>query len=343
MKAAAILLVIAFHYFGQLAGWHMKVVPTDWFMAYWQHLDAVGVVRFIEAYFYLGVNMFVIASGFGLYLSHLNSGRTMSLKEFFYKRIVRLLPAAILSIAVVFILKGLFLEGWIINNWYINLFPFFGGLNLFSDSWFFPPINGELWFLGLIIQLYLFFPLLTRMLKNLGRRNFLVLLFVVSVIFRAVYYWLWKDTVSSLSYGLSIGRLFEFGFGMVLADMFVKKEKLSPWWLAGLGLFFGYFFQWTFPFTDSLLGVGAFSLVWLLAGKIGYSKLIAKISAESYLMFLLHHPFIWILNKAGLTDFWNWYGVLIFPLLFAFSYFVARLAQRKLGFEFRLKKTEMSV
>jgi len=299
---------------------------------------------FLESYLYLGVNLFVIASGFGLYLSQLKSGRTMHMKEFFKKRIWRLMPAAILSIAVLFFVKGLFLNQWPTQNPLLNLFPFLGGLNLFSDSWFFPPVNGETWFLGLIIQLYLFFPLLTRMYEKLGEKRFLLMLFLVSVAFRALYYVFWKDAVSSLSYGLSIGRLFEFGFGIVLAKHFVSGKKLSPWWLIGLLGGLGYFWAWTFPFADSLLGVGFFTLLWFAASRLPESKksgkFFASIALQSYLIFLLHHPFIWILESWGFHDQWSLTGILVYVLFFAFSYFLAAVSQKILdAFSMRRKKS----
>ena len=208
LKALAIIFVVACHFFPGALGWHLKVMPPGWFENYWQHPGA-NIAQFMESYLYLGVNFFVITSGFGLYLSHLKSGKPLNLKEFFQKRILRLMPAAVLSIVILFLVKGFFLNQWITQNLILNLFPFFGGLNLLSDNWFFPPINGEMWFLGLIIQLYLFFPLLVWLYQKIGEKKFLILLLAISVAFRALYYMIWKDTISSLSYGLSLGRLFE--------------------------------------------------------------------------------------------------------------------------------------
>jgi peptidoglycan/LPS O-acetylase OafA/YrhL len=333
IKAVAILLVVAFHFWGQISDWHMRVVGSDWFFAYWKNLSvsgfgdmALGLLKFKEGYFYLGVNLFVIASGFGLYFSYLKEGQVFNLKNFFSKRIWRLIPGAVLGLVIVFLVKGVFLDYWAIENWYLNLLPFLGGLNLFSDNWFFPPINGEMWFLGLVIQLYLFFPLLCKAYSKLGEKKFLILLFGISVIFRTAYYIFWKDTVSSLSYGLSLGRLFEFGFGMVLAKKSFEGKKLSLWWISGLLMFLGYFFAPSFPFTDSLLGIGFFTLLWAVAQKFSSFaslKIFKQIALQSYLMFLIHHPFIWILNKYGVNDFWNLFGILIFVGVFALSYLVA--------------------
>jgi len=331
VKALSILFVVAFHFFPGQLGWHLKVMPAGWFEQYWSG-GLAGIWQFLESYLYVGVNLFVIASGFGLYLSHVKSGKSLNLKEFFKKRVWRLMPASILSIAVLFFVKGFFLNQWFTQNFYLNLFPFLGGLNLFSDNWFFPPINGETWFLGLIVQLYLFFPLLVRLYEKLGEQKFLILLFLVSVVFRVLYYVFWKDAVSSLSYGLSIGRLFEFGFGMVLAKKFVTGGKLSAWWILGLVGGLGYFWPWTFPFADSLLGVGVFALIWFAAAKIPSWGWWGKVAAQSYLIFLFHHPFIWVLQQWvpqgwGSGGWWSMAGLGVFVFFFIFSYGIAKIAQ----------------
>ena len=329
LKALAIIFVVAFHFFPGALGWHLKVMPPGWFENYW-HQPNANMLQFLESYLYLGVNFFVITSGFGLYLSYLKSAKPLNLKEFFQKRVLRLMPAAILSIVIIFLVKGLFLHQWVTQNFLLNLFPFLGGLNLFSDNWFFPPINGEMWFLGLIIQLYLFFPLLLWLYQKVGEKKFLILLLAISVVFRALYYLFLKDGFTSLSYGLSLGRLFEFGFGMVLAKNFVDKnsqKSLSPWWLLGLPFGLAYFWPWSFPFADGLVGVGFFTLIWLIVAKFPPHSWWGKIAAQSYLIFLLHHPFIWILEGLGFHDEWSLVGLLVFALFFTFSYGLAKAAQ----------------
>ncbi len=343
IKTIAILFVVAFHFFPGQLGWHMRVMPPSWFEQFWSQ-PSPDILHFLESYLYLGVNLFVIASGFGLYLSHLKAGRAMKMREFFVKRVWRLMPAALFSIVVLFFVKGLLLDQWVTQHFWLNFFPFLGGLNLFSDSWFFPPINGETWFLGLIIQLYLFFPLLVKFYERVGEKRFLLFLFLFSVAFRALYYIFWKDSVASLSYGLSLGRLFEFGFGMVAARYFVHEKPLSRWWIAGMIFAIGYFWSWTFPFADSLLGVGFFVLLWELFSFVGrkiqdrkgslgifFQKSAAKIALHSYFIFLLHHPFLWVLEKWGYRDAWSFSGVLVYLAFFVFSYFLAAGAQKILG------------
>jgi len=330
IKAAAIFFVVAFHYFPGELNWHLQVMPAGWFQQYWNDLSAftpIHILQFLVSYLYVGVNLFVIASGFGLYLSHLKSSKPFDWKEFFVKRIWRLMPAAIFSVIALFFVRGIFLGQWIISNFYVNFLPFLGGLNLFSNDWFFPPINGVTWFFGLLIQLYLFFPLLIWLYEKIGEKKFLILLLGISVLFRSLYYIFWKDAVSDLSYGLSIGRLFEFGFGMVLAKKFFEKKPLSPLWMLGIICGLGYFWWWSFPFADSLFGVGIFTLVWFLAKKLPVWSGWGKIALQSYLIFLLHQPFIWILQHWGFHQERSLLGFIVLVVFFGFSYWLAKISQ----------------
>ncbi len=325
IKAMAIIMIAAFHFFGELAGWHIKIVDSTWLYQYWQNINIVGIAKFFESYLYLGVNLFVIASGFGLYLSYSHSQKRFDIKQYFKKRIFRLMPAALLSILFVFLLKGFFLDHWTLENWHINLFPFLFGLNLFSDQWFYPPINGETWFLGLIIQLYLLFPLLCILLKKIGIRKFLWIMFAVTVIFRIFYYLVLKNYVGVMGYGFSLGRIFEFSFGMAVAKTVMEKSRPSSLWILGLGLLPGYFYGLTFPFTDALIGVALFTLIWKLTLKNRFHALFKGIADMSYMIFLIHHPIIWILQKHGLDNPWSISGLALFIVFFTATYFLAKM------------------
>jgi peptidoglycan/LPS O-acetylase OafA/YrhL len=328
IKASAIILVLAFHFFGELSGWHIHVVSADWFFAYWKNFTLASILHFAEAYFYLGVNLFVIASGCGLSWSYLHNGKSLRWKTFLQKRFRKLLAPALASVVLLFFFKGLLLGGWPTQTWWLNFFPLGAGLNLFSDQWFYPPINGEMWFLGLILQLYLLFPYLTRGLEKWGTLKFLAVLLGITVIFRTLYFfWLQKYAVS-LSYGFFLGRLFEFGFGMAAAQNLFANKKLALGWSAGLVLLGGYFSSWTFPFTDALLGVGLFTLLWKIGEKMlsQFSKKFCSALAEqSYLMFLLHHPLIWLLERWLHFEPWSFTGLVLFLIFTAAVFAWAKL------------------
>jgi peptidoglycan/LPS O-acetylase OafA/YrhL len=317
-------MVVAFHFFGQLAGWHMRAVPSDWFESYLDRADAEAVARFAASYLYLGVNVFVIASGFGLYYSYLKRGGAIDGVSFWRARLGKLLLPAAFSVVLAFLVKGLLLDGYPTSYPLRNLYPFLAGFNLLSDQWFYPPVNGDTWFIGLIIQLYIVFPALVLLLERLGESRFLLATLAASTAFRALWYADMQHTVSCMSYGFFLGRLFEFGFGMVVARRAFNGVGPSAWWILGLGAFWGYFYPPSFPFADCLTGVGTFAAIWYAAGPFGAAgRAFAFLSRQSYMIFLIHHPLLWVAQRSGLRMDITTGGVLAFM---AFSAGVTLLA-----------------
>jgi peptidoglycan/LPS O-acetylase OafA/YrhL len=320
IKTVAITMVMSFHFFGQLAGWHIQGVSGEWLFSYFARYDPDRVIRFIESHFYLGVNLFVIASGFGLYYSQLMQGKAFEWRSFLTRRLVALFPAAAYSLLFCFLFKGIFLDKFPTSHLVRNLYPFLGGFNLVSDQWFYPPINGEMWFLGLIFQLYLVFPLLIKTLEWAGERRFLLILFGISAGFRALYYVDIQYVVATMGYGFFAGRLFEFGFGMVLAKRRLAGKSVSIWWSAGILAFWGYFFWFSYPFADALMGVGLFALLWHVAGLLKFMRVIfGFLSRQSYMLFLIHHPILWYVNRRGLVGSFDWDGVVSFSAFFVIA------------------------
>ena len=299
VKAFAILSIIWLHYFGMPMQWHTQWIPSSQFVSYWIPFSLTKLVRFAMGFGYLGVNLFVISSGFGLQSSLQQKVVRPSYLQFLRGRYSRLLPLAFFATAVVWLIKVILLSESPNSGLLINMLPFLAGCNLFSDATFYPPINGELWFLGMIIQLYLLFPFLTRLLDDIGPRRFLIFLFMISAIFRLVcVFWL-RHLVVHAAYGWSLGRLFEFGFGMCAARSLRDGRSLPRWWSLGLLLFWGYFWWWSYPFADVLLGVGLFTSIWNGGGDKFAPELFRYLSTRSYALFLVHHPVIWVFQKLG--------------------------------------------
>lgn len=323
IKAIAIILVVGFHYFGQLTGWHMNLTNSQWLFGYFQDFTWSKLLHFVESYGYVGVNLFVIASGLGLYLSHLNRGVVFNFLAFCKKRIWRLMPGAIIGTIFVFFFKWILLDNLALREFWVNFSPYLGGLNLFSDSWFFPPINGETWFLGLMVQLYLMFPALLYLRKKIGLNGMLAICMIITFGFRLGYYYWFHDAWSTSSYGFGLARLADFGFGMYLAEKITKKEEISSAWILGIVFALGYFFSITYFASDFLFGAGVFVLLWKIFLNSESSGILKNISKQSYLIFLIHHPLIWLLDwKLGIKA-WSMIGVLGFFGVFAVSYGIA--------------------
>lgn len=108
-----------------------------------------------------GVHVFILCSGFGLYLSYLN--KPLDYKEFIRKRFGRIYwPMAVVCVATAF---------WMLYQGKEVLMPLLGNLLLFKM--FMPELEcsmgGQMWFISTIIQFYLAWPLIVRLINiNMG-------------------------------------------------------------------------------------------------------------------------------------------------------------------------------
>lgn len=182
-----------------------------------------------------GIHLFLILSGFGLSLS----AHSMSPMQFYKRRFVRILVPYYLFITFLFVINQFivfFPEG--------NFYAYMGHIlwyKMFDES-IFGSFGVPMWFLSVIIQFYLAFPLLLFIRKRLGNRLFLIITSLVSI-----FYWI---VIGAL--GLSdrpiftnffLQYLWEFCIGMVLAENY-KERGIEFWkqkrWIliltAGIGI-----------------------------------------------------------------------------------------------------------
>lgn len=107
-----------------------------------------------------GVHVFILCSGFGLYLSYLN--RPLGYRAFLRKRFGRIYwPMAIVCMVTAV---------WMLYQGKEVLMPLLG--NLFLFKMFVPELEssmgGQMWFISTIIQFYIAWPLIVRLI-NLNR------------------------------------------------------------------------------------------------------------------------------------------------------------------------------
>jgi peptidoglycan/LPS O-acetylase OafA/YrhL len=164
---------------------------------------------------WLGVNLFLILSGFVLYLPFAN-GRPINAGDFYRRRFVRLAP--------LFYLIALVSIGFVGAN-YHQAIVLLSGLFTLSPRYFFPAANWVLWSLGVEFLLSLFFPALIPLL----RRNvslFLCATVALSVCTRLVGYSLGQRTYLDWISAGAIGRLDEFALGMVAAHLYAQGWRM---------------------------------------------------------------------------------------------------------------------
>ena len=167
-----------------------------------------------------GVQLFLIVSGFGLTWAMLRS-KTGSPEwlAFYRRRLSRIYPEY--WVAHLLVLSAAFLAGRILLSDTSFLLSMLGIrvtpdlLYKYSPSW---------WYIGLILQIYLVYPLLGRLLQRLGWVRFLIATAGVALIIRTIGLWVFADLVPEWGYldawargAIFITRLPEFAFGMALA------------------------------------------------------------------------------------------------------------------------------
>lgn len=275
----------------------------------------VNLLRYLGWFGDQGVQLFLIASGFGLTWGLLNRqpDKPISLLPFYKSRASRLYP-------LWWGAHILFMLTWFVTGWGLSLFEpatwlSFLGIRLtpellyyFSPAW---------WYFWLIIQLYLVFPFLWDALRKWGPFRLLLWTSLIAFAIRGAGLFVFDSYLDAWARGaIFITRLPEFVFGISLAAwMFTdraqaEKRLASPWTtLASLAAYaLGIYLLLTLPgmtVAPFLVGGSAFVLLYQAFTKLlprSPSWLVA--SAEwtgkhSYSFYLIHHPIILALVSYG--------------------------------------------
>jgi peptidoglycan/LPS O-acetylase OafA/YrhL len=249
------------------------------------------------------VGVFLVASGFGLSYSLSKSGSPgAGWGDWYLQRVVRLFPMYWVAHLLYLISPFVFRAEPIDYRFWLS---FVGDRVYPIDSIFFY-FNPALWFFGLLLQLYLVFPLLFRLMRKLGPARFLILCGAATLLTRFLL--LGVLPVSGLYLqGFFGSRLWEFAFGMVLGafarqqtivfekTLFARVTILAAFIAYGLGLA-SYFIPGTYIFTDPLTGSGLFIIlahlpIWSAALR-RLAKVVSYVGFHSYGLYLLHQPYV---------------------------------------------------
>ena len=274
------------------------------------HLGAatwlLNLVRWIGWAGDQGVQIFLIASGFGLTWGLLARGVTsIPLARFYQRRLWRIYPpwiAAHLMVGGLALLTGLGDVG--VRELALSVIGW-----RFTPSMFYA-ITPAWWFIGLLIQLYLVYPWLWRVLRRWGAGRFLLVACLVGFVARALGLYLFDDYLDAWQRGaVFLTRLPEFALGMALAVRLFERRQLNTArgssgeiavalaaFLLGNGLALT---LWGMTCALFLSGYGAFVLLERLLARRnrrGWGmRALAWIGKHSYTLYLVHHPLITLL------------------------------------------------
>lgn len=250
LRGIAVLWVVLFHYtaLGDAA-------RDPW-------IQAIGAIPLVDAAVrngYLGVDLFFLISGFLLTLPwfvHAAAGqKAPSTREFYARRVRRIVPAYYVQLALLFLLFIPLLRGW--DYWKRDLYVILwngvahaGFLQLTSPLTSGTlAVNGALWTLAIEAQYYLLLPLLAPLLVRAPVRVTLVA-FAIAAAWQALArhgfdawiaqqmrwgaHWRWtEETVRHLQLTQLPSYLGHFALGSVLGLAWLqwrdKPERLRPW------------------------------------------------------------------------------------------------------------------
>lgn len=209
----------------------------------WHMLTALGDAFFRAGY--LGVPLFMTLSGLSLTLAALgrDDGVVTDVPRFLYRRLRRvMIPYWFgFAYAVTFALALAF-EQWQrlggasyadfvrTGDIKIDARQLFAGAALLPRAWAndlrFAP-EGSLWFILPIVQYYLLFPYLMRLMRRIGPWGLLGLTFAVTFVSLNVIVAFDGNLLSADSWvnTLVVFRIFEFGLGMAAGQLMVKRPQ----------------------------------------------------------------------------------------------------------------------
>ncbi len=361
VRGLAIIHIFLYHYYIEWYQGSFLIVP-DGIAANIPRLEifhGVGLLGEVLAFFknlfsflwvygFTSVNLFLLLSGFVLTYSALKSKdlekwqteTRSALLAFYTKKLKRLLipfyVTLLLGVGILFLRNLLYpsISGMPIYSFFDLLKTLFLPFLVYDIS-FLQKFNGDLWFITLILQLYILFPVLYYVLKKYGVWKFIVTCFALTVVYRYIAAYS-LDTApmgvifpASNSYRLFsffLPRLFEFGLGMSLGYWQFKNSKtlenLCGGWqfisavtimLVGFSL---NMFRSGWAFSDAVISVGLFATLLNIGVYIArieiVKKLLLKLSESAYEIFLLHHyllnyllmPLIVLMGWKNELGFW---------------------------------------
>jgi peptidoglycan/LPS O-acetylase OafA/YrhL len=318
VKGLCILWIVYFHAFMSFSDHRLpwprdedffaqSCAPLGLHASWLACLARAGFIAFSSLGFH-GVGVFIALSGFTLSftLARKPSAAGIDWRAWYRSRLLRLYPLY-WAAHLIYLISPRAVHIEAIDYRFVLSFL---GDRVIPLSMIFYYANAAWWYFGLLLQLYLVFPVLHCACRRLGAGAFLALSAAVTIGTRYVFLDLWPSQYSGalMQGALFTCRLFEFTVGMVIGTAYATERRAAEGWLLSLPtialgavLYAGGFYAWghAFVLADGLIGCG---LLFLLAGiahrleRIGWLQLpLATVGAYSYGLYLLHQPYvIWI-------------------------------------------------
>lgn len=165
----------------------LKIITT--FIIVWHHYQQILEIKFKSLNFFYGkfyfgwlVELFFVISGFLMYGYIEKIKRGLTFKEFYLKRVLRLVPliaiVAIIYEIIIYLYSKVF--GILFINQKLDFFGTFISMLGIQEGWVFinPMINNPMWYVSVLLLCYLIFYFITYKYENLN----IIYLYIVMVL-----------------------------------------------------------------------------------------------------------------------------------------------------------------
>ncbi len=177
----------------------------------------------------IGVWLFIFASGASLALRDYNFGSLKNVGKFYVNRLLRIYP--IYWVAVLFSILTMPISSPLTITDYLRNFSGFQIFFITDDSW--QKINSTYWFIGLIVSLYLLFPIVYTAIKKRPNVS-ITALFAIFIASKAVT-WYCFPQYTGITDWFPLCEIFTFGLGIFIIRQGLYWKSKAPIWLAAGG------------------------------------------------------------------------------------------------------------
>ena len=318
-KAIGILLIVFHNYFHHVEpriGENDLYFSIDVIRKFWHHITTTpleSINLLFSGFGYCGVQIFILLSSVGLAVSMAH--KQLHYGKFVWHRLKKIYVMLIVaSIVRIFVLIVCYKTTPDSNTWLSILWQFLLIHTMVPGQGL--AYNGPLWFIGLIVQLYLLFPLLLKIIKTYNFKG-LAAVCAFSYVCTYIELYLFHLPQGVYWFANSIAHLPEFALGIYIALNIEKK--IPPWvFITAATLFIASnFSKALFPLSFlsiSLILYFVISKLLVFIRKSPYvSKVLVNFGTLSMALFITHGT---LRQRFQIQFHDNWYVTIIGAVLF---------------------------
>ena len=307
---------------------------------------------------YLGVDMFFVISGFLISYQIFISAkdRKFSLKEFYIRRLKRILPASLFVLVAVFIIsKFLLIDNDFLKFYQSLIYSLFFSSNFFFwfDGGYFGP-NDELkpllhyWSLAIEEQFYLIFPLAFLFFLKFFKKNSNLISLVLIIIGISLFLNITLIYLGGAipAFFLMPTRIWNLCFGVLAMLLFINNNKTHSEFeiifYVSL-IFLSLFIEVEFIPKNLLIVFSCFMILKkkfpkkFILKNIIENKLIAYIGLISFSLYLWHWPLLVFLKYYFVEDLTHPLKIFLIFTVFFLSTFTYHFVEKNFRFKFNTK------